>query len=269
MITFIMHVFWSKLNNHRLGFTFAGVPVVSSAFMKWIATLLKYQVFRIAVRRVSTPQDLVELHFRFWSDVNHPVKENFITILNSISLGGCILETGSAAWGTQSTRLFDSFVKKFGGSFVSVDIRREPKSYLKFQISGRTSMIIGDSVEYLTFPQPEVFGKLDFVYLDSMDVDSNHPWECANHAMLELGAVLPHLREGAIVLIDDTPKFDEEEVENLKGESAEFLMSTGELPGKGSLICSEIKRGRVENLQILFHNSQLALVYSFPDKAHH
>ena len=36
-----------------------------------------------------------------------------------------VIETGTAAWGLDSTRLFDSYIRKYGGFLHSIDIRKE------------------------------------------------------------------------------------------------------------------------------------------------
>ena len=44
--------------------------------------------------------------------------------------------------------------------------------------------------------------------------------------------------------------------------AAKFYDLTQELPGKGSLILSDLKKGTLKHFRIKFHNSQLALIYS-------
>ena len=59
------------------------------------------------------------------------------------------VETGTSAWGTDSTRLWDNYVTHYGGSFHSVDIRSEPARRLKGQVGKRTRLVTSDSVNFL------------------------------------------------------------------------------------------------------------------------
>ena len=61
-----------------------------------------------------------------------------------------IFETGSSAkWGTNSSILFDSYVKKFGGSFITVDLRNEANNYLKKRFSNKSISFVDDSINFI------------------------------------------------------------------------------------------------------------------------
>lgn len=259
-----MHLgkFLEVLSHSRLKIKFAGVPFFSRALIMWIRTFLKFRKFLRAIKQISSPLALIELHFKYWSEDNHPSRRNLENVLSTLPIGGNILETGTAAWGTQSTRLFDAFIRSFGGKFFSVDIRSEPRDFLKFQLSRSSLLHVSDSVVFLNSLQASDKESIDLAYLDSKDVDLNSPWECAEHARLELEALTPLLRDGAIVLIDDTPKKNSIGNEDMSPAAAKFYDLTQELPGKGSLILSDLKKGTLKNFRIKFHNSQLALIYS-------
>jgi len=257
-----MQKFFVLLNKSRLKIKFAGVPFFSRALILWIRTFLKFLRFRKASKQSHSCSVLIELHFKYWSEDNHPSRRNLENVLATLPYGSNILETGTAAWGTQSTRLFDAFIRTSGGMFLSVDIRSEPRDFLKFQMSRSSHLYVSDSVVFLNSLHATNQESIDLAYLDSKDVDLNSPWECAEHARHELNALTPLLRDGAIVLIDDTPK------NNILGDTemspacAKFYDLTQELPGKGSLILADLKKGALNHFQIKFHNSQLALIYS-------
>ena len=61
-----------------------------------------------------------------------------------------IVETGTSAWGVDSTLLFDSYVRHFGGRFDSVDLRALPSDRLRPVVGPATHLHVGDSVEFLS-----------------------------------------------------------------------------------------------------------------------
>ena len=65
---------------------------------------------------VASPDNLVREHFATRSNLSHG---NFKSMQEAISAlcgrPSWIVETGSSAWGTDSSRLFDSYVATFGG----------------------------------------------------------------------------------------------------------------------------------------------------------
>lgn len=81
-------------------------------------------------------------------------------------------------------------------------------------------------------------------------------------ASLELEALTPPLRDGAIFPINNTPKNNLIGNTKMSPVAAKFYDLTQEVPGKGSLILSDLKKGTLKNFRIRFHNSQLALICS-------
>jgi hypothetical protein len=148
-----------------------------------------------------------------------------------------ILETGSSAWGTDSSRLFDAYVATFGGNLWTVDIRLEPMRELRDGVSSKTTLICDDSVRFLerwVAQNPQ--RKADLVYLDSWDLEVEAPVPAGMHGLAEFFAVSPALGEGSLLLIDDTPGDLDWYPEHMRPAAEEFHSSYGLLPGKGMLV---------------------------------
>ena len=65
----------------------------------------------------------------------------------------------------------------------------------------KTEVICSDSVKYLwSLPKDE---KIDFLYLDSYDINKNNPHPSQLHHVKEMCAPIDKLREGSLVCIDD------------------------------------------------------------------
>ena len=206
---------------------------------------------------VKDAEDLIDWHFRFWSDSNHVSKGGLDIALNYFKSKPIhILETGTSAWGTDSTRLFDSYVKNFGGTFLSIDIRSFPSERLKDQLSCNSTLIIGDSVsEIEKLPVDKLF---DLVYLDSFDADWDDPEPSALHGLNEMKVVLSRLKQDAVVVIDDTPKSFEFETESQARARDSFRSKYGAEPGKGGLVLKFLRDHGVRN-QVLHHSSNLVI----------
>jgi hypothetical protein len=195
--------------------------------------------------RYRTVSDLCSDHFRLRSSPDHINRGSMTSALES--LGGrpaTIVETGVSCRGTDSTRLFDSYIRSFGGSFASVDIDPEVVAAVQDDLSEHSTATCQDSVSFLhEFAGGPSSEKVDFVYLDSYDVDFEDPLPAAEHCLEEFFAILPRLREGAIVLIDDSPS--ELELVPLPSEGIpaahELLERYGNPPGKGMLLESVLE----------------------------
>lgn len=182
---------------------------------------------------------LIEDHFRRYSESNHPCRGTLTTALEALcQKPAVIVETGSSAWGTRSSLLFDSYVNSFGGSFLSVDIRAEPMFTLRSLCTNRSAFYCDDSVSFLK----QFVGhnsQLSLVYLDSWDVHWSDPLPSALHGLHEFLVALPLLRNGALLLVDDTP-LNRDVMHSLQPEHVEefdrFTQAYGFTPGKGALI---------------------------------
>ncbi len=203
---------------------------------------------------------LVYEHFTEHSTPNHANKTSLSEALSLLRESPAyIVETGSAAWGTKSTLLFDSYVNSFGGQLDSVDIRLEPAYSLSQQCSPKTRLFCDDSVNFLKNLENK---KVDFYYLDSFDLNPSDPLPSMMHGLHEFLVILPYLRKhGGLILIDDTPK-DRCAWENVQGPQFlelfdTYLKSYGVYPGKGALVADLVMRSNM--CEILWWDYQLML----------
>lgn len=148
-----------------------------------------------------------------------------------------IVETGASAWGTDSSRLFDDYVTAFGGELWTVDIRLAPLRRLSRLLGPSSSVTCDDSVRFLEgWVRRHPGSKADLVYLDSYDVDFAAPVPAGLHGLRELWAIRPALREGSLLLVDDTPATLDELPPSERESAAEFHTRYGLLPGKGMFV---------------------------------
>ncbi len=187
-------------------------------------------------KRFRTVEDLVEEHFNRWSESDHQNRKGLTLALSSLSrIPAVIVETGTSAYGTDSSRLFDAYVRSFGGSFYSVDINSYPSKRLKFAKSKRTQFYIMDSVQFLlNFTDITARTSADLIYLDSLDVDWGNSIESAEHGEKELLAIRQLLRPGTILVIDDTPSDMKWIPVSDHSAATNFKNEFGVLPGKGA-----------------------------------
>lgn len=187
-------------------------------------------------KKFSDVDSLVEAHFARWSDINHQNREGLhIALQNLDRRNVSIVETGTSAYGTDSSRLFDSFVRSFGGKFFSVDINVYPSNRLKIAKSRNTEFFVMDSVDFLSnLEQLTSVKNVNLFYLDSWDVDWANPLASAEHGRNEINAIKHHLNTGTILVIDDTPASIEWIPEEDKAAAARFQQQYGVLPGKGA-----------------------------------
>jgi hypothetical protein len=187
---------------------------------------------------VASDDQLVEEHFASRSVSGHVNQESMLTTIRLLEeRPRTILETGSSAWGTNSSRLFDAYVTRFGGEFVTVDIRIQPLLQLRRDLSPSSQMVCDDSTRFLrrwVRENPE--RRVDIVYLDSYDLDATAPTPAAVHGLMELDAIRPALRAGSLLLVDDSPNSVDLFPEPQRTDAALFAERTGLIPGKGMLI---------------------------------
>jgi hypothetical protein len=155
-----------------------------------------------------------------------------------------IIETGSSRWGVNSTILFDSYVRKYGGRFWSVDIHQPTTNYLSGQVCPATTMVCNDSVAFLkdwVASNPDK--QANFVYLDSWDIDWFAPEPAEKHGLTEFEAIRPALKPSSVLLIDDTPAdpyWTDDRSTNYT-HLVNVYNDKGELPGKGHLVVNTLK----------------------------
>lgn len=120
-----------------------------------------------------------------------------------------IVETGTARYGLSnclgdgcSTMIFGEWAKNHAAEFYSVDI--DPESIMNAEndlgdLKTFIHLICNDSITFLTnFSRP-----IDFLYLDSFDLDLNDPLPSQEHHLKEIIAAYPWLHSNSIVMIDD------------------------------------------------------------------
>ena len=206
-------------------------------------------------------EELIAKHFE--SDPEHPCRLTLTSAL--VAAQGktvTVIETGSSAWGANSTMLFDSYVNSFGGTVNSVDIRADPMFQLMNKCTNLTTIHCGDSVQFLSKLDlsSSKFEAMKIIYLDSWDVNWSDPVPSMVHGLSEFFTVLPLLKTNDIVLIDDTPA-NEEVLERVQGaERTDAYLKNkkdGITGGKGSLVKDYVAlHGGFEILQ---HDYQLLL----------
>jgi len=146
-----------------------------------------------------------------------------------------IIETGTMRnpgnWKDgQSARLFTEFVDHHGGSVRSVDIDLEAVTAARAAItSDRFESTCLDSVLYLATQLD--LDRVDLFYLDSYDVKWADDHASAAHHLQEFQIIEPHLKPGAMVVIDDNSRFLNNNQRTGKGHYiADYLAAKGHEP---------------------------------------
>ena len=226
---------------------------------KWIhrlKTLFWSTVWKF--KRYKTVEDLVARHFERWSQSDHQNRQGLFLALDSLSgEAATIIETGTSAYGTDSSRLFDSYVRNFGGNFYSVDINSYPSRRLRFAKSRRAHFFVMDSIQFLDNSSKITAHKsADLIYLDSWDVDWSNPFTSAEHGKKELIAIRPFLRTGTIIVVDDTPVSMKWIPFSDQGVATKFKIEYGVFPGKGAFY-NEALMGI--DFTIIYHDYNLVI----------
>ena len=153
---------------------------------------------------------------------NHPANpvrnraESFLLIFQELEKikdsGFVIVETGCMrgdhgefCYGDDgaSTYIFDQFANHTNSKVFSVDINPNNTSFAKSKVSNKTEIITNDSVKFLwNFPV-----SIDFLYLDSYDIERSNPHPSQLHHVKELCAAIRNLKAGSIVCVDDHDAF--------------------------------------------------------------
>ena len=190
------------------------------------------------------PESLKEIcdnHFRYWSTENHINRPGLTKGALALQVQNpVILETGTSAYGVDSSRLFDRIASHLSGEFISVDINPQPKRSLSFQHSKRSKFFVEDSITFIKSTLPQLVDHVDLCYLDSWDVDWSDPSMAESHGLAEFVAIHNLLRINSILIIDDTPKQLGLIPQEYQREAREYQLKTGRIPGKGSLVLTHI-----------------------------
>jgi hypothetical protein len=168
-----------------------------------------------------------------------------------------ILETGIASAGTDSTYLFNEYIKKYGGRFWSVDINPNLVNRHKGNMCPGTELICSDSVKFLK-EWTEKNSEANVIYLDSYDLDFYNPEQSGKHGLAEYNALKPVIKQNTLLLIDDTPKtpYWLDTRGKLYEDMQAYYEKNNYLPGKGMYVLNE-----VTNADTLLHNYQV--LYKF------
>jgi len=186
-----------------------------------------------------TSEALERLIERHWSTYKGHI--NATSMADTLRLLGSrpatIVETGSSAWGPNSTVLWSNYVRLRGGSVWSVDIRVTPARNLVNFVSSQTTLVCDDSVAFLRWwASCHAKKSLDLVYLDSWDVAFSNPMPAAIHCLNEFFAIESHLKDGALLLVDDTPGSADWIPTEFREIALAFHAAHGVFPGKGMLV---------------------------------
>lgn len=156
---------------------------------------------------------------------------------------GCARQEDNYEGDGQSSLLFDKYIHEYGGNFWTVDIAHESTTYCRSKIiSDRTLVHEMDSITFLKKLNTKLLAEgrqIDFLYLDSFDAPKDKPevvYNSALHHIYELMAILPSLKAGALIGVDDN--WDED----------------GKMKGKGQLIADYM--AKINNYPVL-HSYQI------------
>ena len=172
----------------------------------------------------------------------------------------CILESGIASAGTNSTYLFNEYVKKYGGFFWSVDVNEKLVEQHKGNMCPATQLICEDSVSFFK-NWTKTHEMADVVYLDSYDLDFYNPIPSGNHGLAEYKSLMSVLKKNTLLLIDDTPVnpyWLDTRGKLYNDMDVYYNNNNNTLPGKGMFVLDEIN-----NADKLIHNYQV--LYKFYD----
>ena len=193
--------------------------------------------------------------------INFYTMRRFVELIDDIK-EPVIVETGTSATLVKSSHLFDKYINLKGGQFFTVDINPGAAYYFSKDVTcPRTKAITSDSVTFLQQFNQVSSKKIDAVYLDSWDIEYLNPMDAANHCKKELEAVLPHLNDHSIILIDDTPKSPLYlPWRNDANQQISTLYDiTGMMPGKGMLY-EDVLKDSPFDYKVEMHQHQLLLI---------
>lgn len=223
---------------------------------QFLVRLLKFRM--TVLRQANTVEEICNIHFSTWSDPEHVNRTGLTLALNEASKERpFVFETGTSAYGTDSTRLFDRFVSKYSGKFHSVDLNARAARALIFQLGPSTTLHTSDSVNFIESRLDKLTNRIDLCYLDSWDVDWSDPLPSAEHGLNEFIAVMKFLKKDSILIIDDTPSSIKYIPNEFLDSSHEFFEKHGVLPGKGSLALKLIKEKKIG--EVLLHEYNVVI----------
>jgi hypothetical protein len=151
---------------------------------------------------------------------------------------GCARLAGNWAGDGQSTVIFDKYIstRDLESVCYTVDVNSTSVSECKKMVSPRIQITEDDSVHYLAglVGQLSSSGTLiDFLYLDSFDLDFTYWYPSAVHHLKELAAAMRCIGEESLVVVDDCPQ----NVNFVPGSENQVLfVGSASVGGKGRLV---------------------------------
>lgn len=156
-----------------------------------------------------------------------------------------VIETGCARssdnwWGDGlSTVLFDRYLRwrDDGSRCLSVDINAQAVENARQLVGPQVQVVQDDSVRFLSELAQGLAAQgrtIDFLYLDSFDLDKTYWQPSAIHHLKELTAVIRCLRPDTLVVVDDCPST----ADFMPGstDDAHHFLNPPTVGGKGRLI---------------------------------
>lgn len=166
----------------------------------FIPTFDQNYLERMAVRGQS---------FRIMFEAVQKIRKNEYFILET----GCLRYEDNWFWDGMSTHVFDQFVGLHGGRVSSIDINRSNIEVAQRYCSARTTFYCGDSVKVLyQLAKQGDLENIDLLYLDSFDLDKKNHLPSAFHHMKEISCVLPLLKQGTVICVDDNIVVDNKKI---------------------------------------------------------
>ena len=134
---------------------------------------------------------------------------------------GCLRIKDNFKGDGQSTLLFDKYTqyREERSKVYTVDINPKATEVCKSIVSDNVEIHTGDSVKYLTELMPKLKKqneKISLFYLDSFDVDWQSSDRSAAHHLKEITAIINHISEETLIVIDDAPILAPMKIENEK-----------------------------------------------------
>ena len=117
---------------------------------------------------------------------------------------GCARQENNYEGDGMSTLIFNE-LSKIKGEFWSVDINPDNIEFAKKNCDN-SNLVCSDSIAFLYQKNKEWLQtgrKIDLLYLDSYDFDMSNPHPSSLHHILELTAIIPSLRKGTMICVDD------------------------------------------------------------------
>lgn len=151
---------------------------------------------------------------------------------------GCARIAGNWQGDGQSSVLFDHYLK-FGhpeSTAHAIDLDPKATELCKGLVSARVQVHTGDSVAVLPRVAQAVRAsgrKINLLYLDSYDVDWDHPTPSAVHHLKELVSIVGAIDSQTLVVVDDAPQ-QVRVMANNEGQLS--LISQPKVGGKGIFV---------------------------------